>query len=561
MRRSSVFEGSQQETKLRLRFFLGQAQYREDLLLQVPPVNSDRSTTNFHTIDDHVVGIGPDVLQGWVLSFQFDHLIDVLFPGRSEWVVLRHESVLILVPLEHGEVDDPESFEAFRSQAQLCAHDVAELAHALLSLQSRPSEDAEQITWLAAAWLRIGLLDPSLVLFFGEELFGGRVEGAILIVLHPDQGACTNLLASCLLLQLLNLLARPLTQPFAAHCNHEFSLVKNLEVTTLCNIGDLHELHVISKVGLIDAETVHGFAVFHALEGRELVLHDFLENFPNQTLEGLQDVFLRNKRHFAIDLCKLGLAIRPKLLVTEAFDDLKVSVHTANHQQLLEGLRRLGQRIELASVHSGRHNEISGTLWSRLDQDRSLDFTELQVSEVVTNDTGHFVSEHEGVFDWVSSNVQISVPHSGFFLAIGGVFNLERRSHASVQNFQTARYNLHISSWSIWVLVDSLDYLALDLDHELSPQLVGCFVALEAFLVGTIFLENHLGDAISVSQIDEGEMVHVAGNLYPTAQSYSLADIRHAQLPTRMSPIGCPDAGHGRLKSPAKTKRDADSDG
>ena len=42
----------------------------------------------------------------------------------------------------------------------------------------------------------------------------------------------------------------------------------------------------------------------------------------------IQDVLLRNKSHLTIDLCKLRLAVRPKILVAETLYDLVIPVKT-----------------------------------------------------------------------------------------------------------------------------------------------------------------------------------------------------------------------------------------
>jgi len=40
---------------------------------------------------------------------------------------------------------------------------------------------------------------------------------------------------------------------------------------------------------------------------------------------------------------------------TETFYDLEITVETGNHQQLLQGLWRLRQSVELSRVHTGRN--------------------------------------------------------------------------------------------------------------------------------------------------------------------------------------------------------------
>jgi hypothetical protein len=56
----------------------------------------------------------------------------------------------------------------------------------------------------------------------------------------------------------------------------------------------------------------------------------------------------RDKRHLYIDLGELRLAIRAKVFIPEAPDNLKVSVKPGDHQNLLKKLGRLGQCVKMA---------------------------------------------------------------------------------------------------------------------------------------------------------------------------------------------------------------------
>ena len=65
------------------------------------------------------------------------------------------------------------------------------------------------------------------------------------------------------------------------------------------------------------------------------------EKLYGETLEDREDILLIYKTHLAVYLCKFGLTIGTKILITEALNDLKVAIHPSHHQELLKGLRRL----------------------------------------------------------------------------------------------------------------------------------------------------------------------------------------------------------------------------
>ena len=82
------------------------------------------------------------------------------------------------------------------------------------------------------------------------------------------------------------------------------------------------------------------------------------------------------ERDLDVDLRELGLPIGAQILVAEAADDLEVAIDARDHQDLLEDLRRLRQREELARMHAARHEIVARALGRRLGQDRRLDLEE-----------------------------------------------------------------------------------------------------------------------------------------------------------------------------------------
>ncbi len=59
------------------------------------------------------------------------------------------------------------------------------------------------------------------------------------------------------------------------------------------------------------------------------------------------DVFAVDESHLHVELGEFRLAIGTRVFIAEAAHDLHVLIATANHQKLLEELRRLGQSVKL----------------------------------------------------------------------------------------------------------------------------------------------------------------------------------------------------------------------
>ena len=88
------------------------------------------------------------------------------------------------------------------------------------------------------------------------------------------------------------------------------------------------------------------------------------------------------ERDLEVDLRELRLAIGAQVLVAEALDDLEVAIESGDHQDLLEDLRRLRQREELAGMHAARHEIVARPFGRRLGQNRRLDLEEALLVEV-----------------------------------------------------------------------------------------------------------------------------------------------------------------------------------
>ena len=103
MWRRTIGKGVHQEAELGSSALVGKAQGVEHLVLQGTVVNTDTATTDFHTIDDDVVGIGADVAP--TCGVVKESL--VLRLGSGEGVVHGVVALRLLVPLEQREIHDP----------------------------------------------------------------------------------------------------------------------------------------------------------------------------------------------------------------------------------------------------------------------------------------------------------------------------------------------------------------------------------------------------------------------------------------------------------------------
>src|SRR3546814_2311172 len=75
-------------------------------------------------------------------------------------------------------------------------------------------------------------------------------------------------------------------------------------------------------------------------------------------LDRVEHVVLRHEAHLEVELIEFaGRAVGARILVAEAGRDLEIAVEARDHQQLLEHLGSLRQRIEFAGVDAARRSE------------------------------------------------------------------------------------------------------------------------------------------------------------------------------------------------------------
>ena len=74
------------------------------------------------------------------------------------------------------------------------------------------------------------------------------------------------------------------------------------------------------------------------------------------------DIFTVNEGHFEIELGEFGLAVGTEVFIAEAAGDLHVAFEAADHQDLFEKLRGLGEGVEGAGVHAGGDEEFACAL-------------------------------------------------------------------------------------------------------------------------------------------------------------------------------------------------------
>src|SRR3982751_4188946 len=127
------------------------------------------------------------------------------------------------------------------------------------------------------------------------------------------------------------------------------------------------------KVRFVAAITSHCLSIRDAGNCSLHILAGSLANLPDERFDDLKDLLLLRKRHFEINLGEFGLTIRTKVLVPEAAHNLEIAFISAQHRQLLEKLRRLGQHIKVTRLYAAGNEVVASAFRRRSRHERSFD--------------------------------------------------------------------------------------------------------------------------------------------------------------------------------------------
>ena len=138
--------------------------------------------------------------------------------------------------------------------------------------------------------------------------------------------------------------------------------------------------------------------------------HDGARDLGDHRLDEGHHVFLRDEAHLDVELRELRAAVGARVLVAHAVRDLEVAVEARDHQQLLELLRRLRQRVDVA-----RLERATGTMKSRAPS--GVDLIRIGVSTSTkpfawcTSEIAlsSFERMHHAVVDLLAAQVEVAV--------------------------------------------------------------------------------------------------------------------------------------------------------
>ena len=240
-----------------------------------------------------------------------------------------------------------------------------------------------------------------------------------------------------------------------------------------------------------------------------------LERRDDRLLEDVEHVLALDERHLDVELAELELPVGAQILVPPAGGDLVVAVEAADHEQLLEHLRRLGEREEAARLEAHRDEEVARALGRALDEARRPEVDEAELLHAAADRADHRPLQAEVALHLGAAQVEPAVAQAQVLVDVLLV-ELERERRRAVQDLE--RRDLELDLAGRQVRVDRVGGarrdLALGAQHELVADLVG-----DRCRLGRVLrVDDELADPGVVAQVDEDEPAVVAARVRPAGE-------------------------------------------
>ena len=224
-------------------------------------------------------------------------------------------------------------------------------------------------------------------------------------------------------------------------------------------------------------------------------------------------------------------------LVAVAARQLVVAVVSRQHQELLEDLRRLRQRVEAAGLESRRHHEVARPFRSGAHQGRSFDLQKVALVERAAQRLGGAMAQRQVALHGGGAQVEVAVLEAQllarFAVGAGLVADHERQGGAGAQYLEPLAADLDRAGGQLAVhhLRRAPAHGAAGGDAVLQLQVA--HGGGERAGVGGAYVEHHLGHAVAVAQVDEGDAAVVADPRHPAVEGHLLARRGRAELAAR----------------------------
>jgi nitrate reductase NapAB chaperone NapD len=275
------------------------------------------------------------------------------------------------------------------------------------------------------------------------------------------------------------------------------------------------------QVRPVDAVAIDGFGPGHARQRRQLHADRVPEQVADQRFHQRHERVFVHEGGFDIQLGEFRLSVGAQVFVAEAARDLVVAVEARHHQDLLEQLRRLRQREELARMRAARHDVVARAFRRGARQHRRLDVDEAVAVEEGAHGLRDLVAQPQALRHLLAAQVEVAVAQAQFFGDFLVV--MEGRRLGGVEQRQLGGQQLDFTGGQLAVdgALGPAAHRAAHRHHVFAAQLLAG--GKHAWCGG---IEDHLQQAFAVAQVDEDHATVIAAAMDPAGNGDFLANRR-----------------------------------
>ena len=183
-----------------------------------------------------------------------------------------------------------------------------------------------------------------------------------------------------------------------------------------------------------------------------------------------------------------------------------------------------------------RHEKFARAFRRGLEQRRRLDFEKALFVHEHARGGGDLAAQAEVARHFGPAQIEVAILQAQFLVHLARDFRVvhrERQHFGHVQHFELLRHHFDFAGGNFGIVRagGTLADFAGDADDAFAAQRRG---ALEQFLRQIGRIENGLGAAFAVADVNEDEAAEVAAGMDPAGQRDGLPDVRRAQFVAMM---------------------------
>ena len=259
-----------------------------------------------------------------------------------------------------------------------------------------------------------------------------------------------------------------------------------------------------------------------------------------QRLDERHHVFALHKGHLQVKLRELRLPVGPLVLVPKTTRNLVIAIQAGHHQELLELLRRLRQRIKLPWVQTARHEVVARAFRRRGGHDGSLDVEEVTRVEEVAHVLDDAIAQHQVIAHAWAAQIEVAVAQAQRFVHATLFMQIKRWRLCCTEHLDGAGQHFNRAGGQVGICSTFRSQRdgTLDGQHVFRPSVRYDLVRLGRRLR----VAHDLGEAIAVTQINENQPAMIATPMQPAGEHHTAISVSVTEAPAR---IGAPPPGCG----------------